>query len=790
MYSYIWDDTTHGYTLTTATGSFVANELRPVFADELLLYNFNDKLKFKHNETVPLLWAQKNNLFYNGEKIASLNKIEYGKQITATFYFSGKKELKPLNIKRWLEKSNEILEALVFDTLKRIKEMYDLNDKKCGIKYIAFSGGKDSMLLLDLCHRVLPLTVPVVFSDTDMELSDTYDVWEKVRNNEKYQERPFISVKAKRSALENWQLFGPPSRVLRWCCSVHKSAPAILALKNKRWAPDTRGGEPFSPISKLLCFVGIRSDESLRRSEYDDIGDSKKSNNQIQAMPILDWSAHELWLYTFREKLIINEAYRKGIPRVGCVLCPQTNNRQTDLIRVLYPNEVKPFAKEIIDQSSRPFETQDDADNFVYEGGWHARNNGTYLSNVVDAPVIVQKENRVFYNVPKKKEKLFLEWLKIFGHIEKHDNERRIVHCRNESVELEIIQEGKNVNFCFIFQNKKPNKRIISHLSKIYYKTLCCIDCGTCEAECFHGAIQFNPFSINTKKCIHCLCCNENDNGCLVYHSKRNTKGKTMTISGVGKYQTFGLQPAWIAKLAEHKEKIREHFGAGKPMVSSAIAWFREAGLIEENTNINTTPLLEVAEKFGYDNLLLWQLLWLRLVNYSPLVKWFVCETGFISATNKNELDEKLSSGVSSKATRDSGLNSLFALFKNSPLGTGKNPLVRLDIQGKIIKSLTRTAIEPEPLAVLYGLHLAGSLANRNSFTIREMLQVNFEMPCIFPIGAFGLTRDTFIQIVNGLATNYPTFITGSFTHGLDEVRLSSEEKSISDVISLILNNK
>lgn len=780
MYLYNWDTETNGYVLATTTGSFVANELRPVFAEELLTYNFCEKLKFDRDETAPLLWAQKNSFFYKGEKIITLDKIECGKQISATFFFDGKKAIKALKIDNWITKNIEILDALVFDTLKRVKEMYDQNKKKCGIKYIAFSGGKDSMLLLDLCHRVLPLTVPVVFSDTDMELPDTHAVWENVQRDKRYEDRPFIKVKTERSALENWQLFGPPSRVLRWCCSVHKSAPAILALR-KLYG---------SPQDKLLAFVGVRGDESLRRAEYDDTGDGKKSNHQIQAMPILNWSAHELWLYTFRERLVINEAYRKGIPRVGCTLCPQTNNRQTELIRVLYPSEVQPFAEEIVKQSSRPFETQDDADDFVYGGGWHARNNGTYLSSVIDIPAIEQEENKIAFVIPKEKEKTYFEWLKIFRSIEKHENGNWTLFCLNEYIDLETKKCENNVQFVFTFRNTKTNKVIVSHLSKIYYKTLCCIGCKTCEAECFHAAMRIYPFSIDTQKCVHCLRCNENDSGCLVYHSRRNTKGKIMTISGVGKYQTFGLQPTWIAKLVEHKEKIRENFGAGKPMVASAIAWFREAGLIEEKLNINVTPMLGVAEKLGSNNFLLWQLLFMRLVNHSPLVKWFICNTDFESVTNKNELDHKLADGVSSKATRDSGLNSLFAMLKNSPLGTGNNPIVRLDIQGKTIKSLARSAIVPDPLAVLYGLYLAGSLANRNSFSVREMQQVSFEMPCIFPVGAFGLSREDFIQIVNGLVANYPTFISGSFTHGLDEVRLFTEEKTSSSVIELILNNK
>ena len=37
MYSYRFDNKTHGYLLTTQTGKYVANEIRPVFVPELAL---------------------------------------------------------------------------------------------------------------------------------------------------------------------------------------------------------------------------------------------------------------------------------------------------------------------------------------------------------------------------------------------------------------------------------------------------------------------------------------------------------------------------------------------------------------------------------------------------------------------------------------------------------------------------------------------------------------------------------------------------------------------------------
>jgi len=730
MYSYEWDKRTGRYHLTTRTGRFVASEIRPVFAEELMLTGLEARLAFDPAEQCPFLWAKQNVYLDHGEEIAKLHKKRYGKLQDIEWKGAlcesegssegarSKKKLKlvPVDTVALVAENCDIMAALVADTLKRIKEMYDAYAGKCDAIYISFSGGKDSVVLLDLCHKVLPLDVPVVFSDTNMELPDTYRVWEEIQN--RYEGRPFLKVSAKTPALENWRLFGPPSQVLRWCCSVHKSTPAILALKERIRKKSIR----------TLAFVGIRGEESQRRSAYDDIGDGLKSHSQVNAMPMLEWSAHELWLYIFEHNLVLNEAYRKGLPRVGCLMCPMSTDRQNDLIRTIYHEAVTPFADAVRDTIDREFSSEEDAEAFIYEGGWHARKSGVSLKRVIAEPGVERKSDRVLCEFPVAAKPALKEWLKAIGEI--------------KGAELSLSEDGQRGVLQYIWINGKIDKSVSKWLAYAVHKAIACIGCNACEAECPTGALRLGKDAYSNKvmifideeTCVHCMRCYAPTDGCWRYYSKRYAGAATMNISGINKYMTFGLKPEWIGILAKEGVNFRQTTELGNRMVPAAVTWFREAGLIENSKTITTTPLLDVGKKRGFSDLLFWQLLWFRLINTSPLVKWYVCNTDLGTGYPMKRIDESLAQSVGSASVRKGALQSLCQLVKASPLGEGDRMLIEIEMKGRAVEKLTRRSRSVDPLVILYGLYVMAEKAGRGAFTVRQMMAAEFDGEVVSPL--------------------------------------------------------
>jgi len=789
MYSYIWDETTRGYKLTTQTGRFVANEIRPVFAPELSLIGFDERFVYDKKEERPLLWGLKNEYLLNGEKVAQLNNTRFGKPLSPEFFFKCKLKLEPVDITAMIAANTAIMDIVVADAKRRIKELYDADNNRCDIAYIAFSGGKDSMALLNICHKVLPLSVPVVFSDTDMELPDTYSVWENIKKH--YPEREFLCAKAESSALENWRRFAPPSQTIRWCCSVHKSTPALMLLKKKL----------RKPAIKVMAFVGVRGDESYSRSYYEDATDGVKNSSQLNRMPILDWGTHELWLYIFANDLLINSAYKKGLTRVGCLVCPESSERHLWFVDKVYSNCINPYCDIIIETSNKNFKTVTEKIEFIGSLNWQARKSGITLNENLINSYEEHDGLSVTFRSPYLKKDLFFEWIKTLGTVVKERGTKqqclKLPNTLDDRISFSYNDLSTNGGIAiFEFNNLYEKKARLSIIKPFIKKVSACIGCRSCEAECSQGAIiiKDDHLKIDNTRCTKCKKCYTIDNSCWRFLSMRIPEKTQSTTVSINNYKKFGLREKdknlWVSALIELGDKFFPWYDThplGNKMVESARCWFIQAILIDESSK-KPTLLVELFRKYGGEFPLGWDLIWINLTNNAVLLKWFITATEIGKNHTVEELSEMLSSSNPSlgKSTIDGGLAALKDMFTKSPLGS-ENAVTCPEMKGNKVKGITRKAKDVNSLVILYGLYLIAQKTERGSFSVRELLMADAESSYISPITAFGISADMFKKQCEGLKSKYPEYIETTFAKGLDELTVFPKKHTAEDVIKLAL---
>ena len=333
MYGYEWTDRNGIYRLSIE--SKIEKEIRPVFKEELDYFGFNEHWAYPDTKA-PLLWAEGIRRYVvNGECVAEA--VGGGFYTKPTIKY--KKEnlvLEPIDIEDLWRENERLMLGLEKTALDSIRKYYDRYSAQ-GMEFVvAFSGGKDSLVLLDLVSRALsPDQFQVVFSNTGMELSTTYMSVERAK--EHWSSLKFYEAKSHLRPEDSWEEFGPPGRRMRWCCAVHKSVPTILLLREITGNYDI----------KAVVFDGVRAEESAARAKREEISIGAKNINQINCSPILKWSTAELFIYLLHREILFNDAYRKGLFRVGCIVCPLSSSWWDGITNDLYPDEIRPLLSKV-----------------------------------------------------------------------------------------------------------------------------------------------------------------------------------------------------------------------------------------------------------------------------------------------------------------------------------------------------------------------------------------------------------------------------------------------------------
>lgn len=375
----------NGIRFDSDTFEYIGTDIRPVFPEEQLLVGIT------LDKTNPIalidksVWYNGHSYIVDGEKVRlsidelnslSLEEIKEIKNLIEQYiYLNDENDEEAFNSKVDYSTFNQVISDFVYankvrfsqiekEAIEHIQMWADKYDKKS--RFVSFSGGKDSTVVSSLVVDAIGSNeVLHIFGDTTLEFLTT----EKYKERLKKTIRPAYFRTAK-NRTKNFEalcsVYGPPSRVMRWCCTVFKTG-AITDSMNKT----------FKNQTSVLSFQGIRKYESVSRSKYDRDSDSSKIAKQKTVLPIFEWTDFDVWLYILTKKIDFNQAYRLGYSRVGCWCCPNNGSWSEFLSKIYMYDKYVHWREVLIDyarQVGKP-----DPEEYVDSGNWKARQGGNGL---------------------------------------------------------------------------------------------------------------------------------------------------------------------------------------------------------------------------------------------------------------------------------------------------------------------------------------------------------------------------------------------------------------------------
>lgn len=796
MYKVKWDSNNNGIILDN--GILESEEIsapRPVFLQELELLEINKKYKLPQTE-LPICWCIEYRYYYKGKlfferrgaNIYKKPEILYNEDFPY-------RALKPIDVDIVVAKNRDAIVAIENEAMDFIQDCYDKFKDKVDDFVVAFSGGKDSQVILDLVSRVIPSeNYKVIFQDTDMELPCTYDIVKYTEEDYKYKFPDFkmFHARSDKRAIDLWKQFGPPSRINRWCCAVMKTALFRRTMKEIH-NTDTQ--------PKVAVYEGVRADESARREGYDRIGDSVKHPNLINCRAIFKWNNSEIFLYMFSRDICMNPAYRMGLTRVGCGVCPFASDWSEYVIRRIYPDISKQYVA-VIEEMGKNLGIRDrkKINEYVSSGNWQKNAGGRGIKGDGSRIDVVSKDS-VYECIVTKPKTDWRIWLFALSEYIVYEDEYSLMgelNYKGEIVKFSVAEKDNKVDFKVEGMSNKI--ALAGMLTRVLNKSAACELCGVCEAECPTGALKVrDKVEIDRSMCVHChKCLDVSTKGCIIAQRKQVYEGASIgsstnvKTSGIDKYSTFGLREEWLSNFfAEGEEWFGKYPGLGSKMIPAAINWLREAELINRREK-KISDKYDLMKKLYYTNpLIVWQVIWVGLSFNSAIVNAYVKDVKYDIDYGQDDLLEIMKNNFPAlnDTTIRNPINALINMFKNSPLGVLDSNLKddnniyvsELGMSGRSVKTIRRIAPNYVSLpALAYLLYKNAHESKQYDTTVSDLML--FGKMTSYTV--LGVSLEQLIRSLNSLAQM--NVLSVDLVGGLENVHFD-KEMTADDVLAIMI---
>lgn len=518
-------------------GTRITTDIRPVFPEERLLLEILLDEKPGTYEKDSVWNCSGNKYLINGKRIKFSVKELKNKNVAdiRSKYEEASKNISYEYFEQYADKfvqaNRSRYEFIVREAVDYIKN--STKDYTAKDMFVSFSGGKDSTVTSDIVMRALSEPkILHIFGDTTLEFPETMKYVDRFKKE--HPQTPVLSSRNKDKDFEELcKLVGPPSRVMRWCCTIFKTGAIQRKIKTL-----------FRNKNKIITFYGIRRSESASRSKYERETEGSKITKQITISPIIDWMDFDVWLYMLTTKIDFNYAYRLGYARVGCWCCPNNSGWSEFLSKIHMPQQSERFRQMLIDfakQIGKP-----DPEVYVDDGKWKARQGGNGVDYAKKTAVSFEpcalEENAFNYELKRPISEQLYELFKPFGYLNFELGNKRLgeVYVTRKDGRLVLKLQGRigstTLKVTIIDYKIDGAASVKAAEDKVkcqITKYQMCMGCRACESICKHNAIVIKEdkegnldYKILDDKCVRCAeCVNHYTAGCYMRKVLATKKG-------------------------------------------------------------------------------------------------------------------------------------------------------------------------------------------------------------------------------------------------------------------------